>query len=168
MNISNQGDDHQLRDGAVSVPAQLALDMDLTVAMSSPCPDCGCPNGTIVTENGRDQVRCNGCARVCYNLPCTETGRPHRSLRTRPAVKVRQRVRVLLRDNCACVLCHRRGVPLEVGHLISVRDGLRLGLSDAYLFGDENLAAMCASCNSGLGSDTVPLRFLLPALRARR
>ncbi len=65
------------------------------------------------------------------------------------------------------MLCHRRGVSLEVGHLISVRDGLRLGLSDAYLFSDENLAAMCASCNSGLGSASVPLRFLVAALRAR-
>ena len=61
----------------------------------------------------------------------------------------------------------RRGVPLEVGHLISVRDGLRLGLSDTYQFSDENLAAMCASWKSGLGFDTVPLPFLLPALRAR-
>jgi 5-methylcytosine-specific restriction endonuclease McrA len=168
MNLPNQGDDHQTHEDAVSAPAQLALDVELTVAMSSPCPDCGCSSGTIVTDNGRDQVRCNRCGRVCYHLPSTETARPHRTLRTRPAVKVSQRVRVLLRDGCACVLCHRRGVPLEVGHLISVRDGLRLGLSDAYLFGDENLAAMCRSCNSGLGSDTVPLRFLLPALRARR
>jgi hypothetical protein len=45
-----------------------------------------------------------------------------------------------------------------------------LGLSDAVLFGDDNLVAMCASCNSGLSSKTIPGHRLLVllALRAKQ
>jgi 5-methylcytosine-specific restriction endonuclease McrA len=72
-----------------------------------------------------------------------------------------------MRDNGACVLCHRSDVPLDVGHLISVHDGQYLGLSDAELASDDNLAAMCAACNSGLSSESLPPRLLAAALWAR-
>ena len=78
-----------------------------------------------------------------------------------------QRTRVLVRDNGACVLCHRSDVPLDLGHLISVHDGHTLGLSDAELANDENLAAMCAACNSGISSESLPPRLLAAALWAR-
>jgi 5-methylcytosine-specific restriction endonuclease McrA len=135
--------------------------------MRSPCSGCGCLDGTIATKGGQDVVRCADCDRFCYNAPRTETGREPRSLRTRPTIRPRQRARILLRDNSTCVLCHRHGVPLDVGHMISVDDGHALGLSDAELGSDENLAAMCASCNSGLGSETLPLRIVVAVLRAR-
>jgi hypothetical protein len=48
-----------------------------------------------------------------------------------------------------------------------VKDGQRFGIPETDIFHDENLAAMCNSCNSGLSSDTVPLRFLAAALIAR-
>jgi hypothetical protein len=40
-------------------------------------------------------------------------------------------------------------------------------MSDAELNSDENLAAMCAACNSGLSSATLPPRLLAAALWAR-
>jgi 5-methylcytosine-specific restriction endonuclease McrA len=137
--------------------------------MREPCPRCGCGDGTVAMVNGQDTVRCAECERFCYNAPRTETGRPRRSLRTRPQVSPGQRARILLRDNLACVMCGRRE-RLEVGHIISVRDGRALVLSDAVLFGDDNLVAMCASCNSGLSSKSIPAhRFLvLLALRAKQ
>jgi 5-methylcytosine-specific restriction endonuclease McrA len=121
----------------------------------------------MTTVGSQDTVRCAACNRHCYNAPRSETGRPTRSLRTRPTIKPSQRARILLRDNATCVICHRANVPLDLGHLISVHDGPAFGLTEPELFSDENLAAMCDSCNSGLSSATVPLRFLAAALLAR-
>ena len=139
----------------------------LRMAMRAPCPGCGCAHGTIITKNGQDTVRCVECDQYCYNAPRTETGREPRSLRTRPNVRPSQRARILLRDNGACFLCHRNDVALDVGHLISVHDGKLLGMSEAELDSDDNLVAMCAACNSGLSSATVPPRLLAAALWAR-
>ena len=134
--------------------------------LREPCR-CGNRTGRIETRNGQDCVFCVKCGRHCYNAPRSETGREVRSLRTRPNVKPGQRVRILERDNATCVLCHRSGVPLDVGHLVSVDAGRKLGLTDAELYDDENLAAMCASCNSGLSSRPVSLRFAVALLRCR-
>lgn len=137
-------------------------------SMRTPCPDCGCTWGIIHTNNGQDTVRCHGCNRFCYNAPKWETKREPRSLQTRPNISVSQRARILLRDNGTCVLCHRPDVAIELGHIISVKDGKSCGLSDAQIYSDENLAAMCASCNSGISSATLPLRFLVTVLIARQ
>jgi 5-methylcytosine-specific restriction endonuclease McrA len=136
--------------------------------MRSPCPRCDGLIGIIATRNGQDTVRCEDCGGFCYNAPRSETGRETRSLRTRPTIKTSQRTRILVRDNSTCLLCHRGDVPLDVGHLISVHDGHALGLSDADLNSDENLAAMCSACNSGLSSRSLPPRLLAAALWAQR
>ena len=136
------------------------------MSMRSPCR-CGCLDGIITTKHGQDTVWCAECDRFCYNAPRSETGRDARSLRTRPTIRPSQRTRILMRDNGACVLCHRSDVALDVGHLISVHDGHRLGVSDADLASDDNLAAMCAACNSGLCSESWPPRLLAAALWAR-
>lgn len=137
------------------------------IRMRAPCPKCGGLNGSITEKGGQDTVRCGDCDRYCYNAPRRETGREPRSLRTRPTIRPSQRARILLRDNGTCILCHRSDVPLDVGHLISVHDGLALGMSDAELASDDIVAAMCATCNSGLSSKTVPPHLLAGALWAR-
>lgn len=163
MNISDDGgsdhrDDHGL--GPDSAPP--------TISMRKPCRGCSCPDGVIVTKGGQDTVRCQKCGTYAgYNASRLETGRARRSLRTRPDISVTQRARILLRDNRSCFWCHRRDLSLEVGHMVSVHDGRRMKLSEAWLFGDENLVAMCDSCNSGLGRRTVPARFIVAALWAR-
>lgn len=134
--------------------------------LRDPCA-CGNRTGRIETRNGQDCVFCAKCGSYRYCAPKNETGREVRSLRTRPDIKPRQRARILDRDNGTCVLCHRFGVPLDVGHLISVDAGRKLGLDDAELYDDDNLAAMCQSCNSGLSSKPVSLRFAVALLRAR-
>lgn len=134
--------------------------------MRSPCPDCGCLDGYIVTRGGQDTVRCSSCQRYCYNAPKSETGRKPRSLRTRPDVTPSQRARILTRDNATCFLCHRGGVDLDVGHLVSVREGKQYGLSDEEINDDANLVAMCQACNSGLSSDSLPPRLIVTALVA--
>ena len=135
--------------------------------MRSPCLRCGGNDGIIATKQGQDTVRCADCHQFCYNAPRSETGRDRRSLRTRQTIRPSQRARLLVRDNGACVLCHRSDADLEVGHLISVRDGQMLGMSDGELASDDNLAAMCAACNSGLSSESLPPRLLAAALWAR-
>ncbi len=86
--------------------------------------------------------------------------------KNRPKLPPRDRVHILLRDNCRCVICRRKR-RLEVGHLISVAAGRRVGLSEAELYSSENLAAMCRKCNRGLGADCPPVPFLVGLLRAR-
>lgn len=72
-----------------------------------------------------------------------------------------------MRDKRTCFGCCRRDVRVEIGHIISVHQGRAHGLSDAELFHDENLVAMCPECNSGQSSETLPLPFLVVALRVR-
>lgn len=142
--------------------------MNALIEMRSACMGCGNEVGRIETRNGQDVVRCAACGKYAgYNAPRSETGREVRSLRTRSGIKPRQRARILERDNGTCVLCHRNDVNLDVGHLISVDAGRKLDLSDELLNDDENLAAMCAACNSGLGARPVSLRFAVALLQAR-
>jgi 5-methylcytosine-specific restriction endonuclease McrA len=136
--------------------------------MREPCRFCGTLDGYIKTVNGQDTVRCLECDRYVYTAPRTETGREVRSLRTRSCVRPKQRARILVRDNATCVLCHRSNVDLDIGHLISDHDGHKLGMSEADLMSDDNLAAMCNVCNAGISSESLPPRLLAAALWARR
>jgi 5-methylcytosine-specific restriction endonuclease McrA len=133
--------------------------------MRAACPKCGGLNGLLVTVSSQDTVRCAACNTYCYNAPRAETGRPVRSLRSRPQVSPSQRQRILLRDRRACFVCNRSDLALEIGHIISVRDGRARGLSDAELFHDDNLVALCPQCNSGQGAETMSLPFLVAVLR---
>jgi 5-methylcytosine-specific restriction endonuclease McrA len=155
VKVSEPGDNYQ-------TPAPL------TITMRASCRHCGCPDGVIVTRGGQDTVRCSQCDRYAgYNAPRTETGRPRRSLRSRPQISPRQRSRILTRDNSTCLRCGRSGELLNVAHWISVHDGKAEGLSEAELFDDENLLVLCAECNAGQGRETLPLRFMATVLRVR-
>jgi hypothetical protein len=139
-----------------------------TITMREPCRGCGCPDGAVITKGGQDTVRCSRCGRYAgYNAPRTETGRPRRSLRSRPQISPSQRSRVLLTYNSTCAKCNRSDRPLHVAHWISVHDGKEQGLSEAELFDDENLLVLCAECNAGQGRETLPLRFMATVLRVR-
>ncbi len=136
--------------------------------MRAPCRyGCGSTDGRIETRSGQDCVICLGCDRHQYNAPRTETGRAVRSLRTRPNIKPGQRARILDRDNATCVICHSASRELDTGHLISREDGLALGLSEAQIDSDDNLAAMCGPCNSGYSGRSVNPRIMAALLAAR-
>jgi 5-methylcytosine-specific restriction endonuclease McrA len=135
--------------------------------MRRPCPICAETAGRIETRNGQDCVYCLGCDRHQYNAPKTETGRAVRTVTTvHNGIKPKQRARVLERDNGRCCLCGSRD-NLHVGHLLSVDDGLKQGMTEVDLNNDENLAAMCSECNLGLSSKPVSLRLLMSVLTAR-
>jgi 5-methylcytosine-specific restriction endonuclease McrA len=135
--------------------------------LREPCRSCGGSEGTITTVNGQDTVRCAECSRHAYNAPRIATGREQRSLRTRPDIKPSQRARIFMRDGSACVICHAGDTQLDVGHLIDVKSGRAEGLTDLELFDDENLAVMCAPCNSGLGDQPLPLKLAIRILVIR-
>lgn len=137
--------------------------------MRSPCRSCGNETGRIETKNGQDCVFCTsvGCGRFQYNAPKTETGRAPRTVSTvHNGIKPNQRARIIDRASNRCEFCGAPSSvsPLHVGHLVSVKDGFDLGLSDQEINHDENLAAMCDQCNLGLGDSTLSLRYILPRL----
>lgn len=138
-----------------------------TIEMRAPCAHCGHTKGIVTERNGQDVVRCIACGTHCYNRPKTESGKPQRSVRTRPDIDPSTKARILERDNYTCVMCHRADLPLHIGHLLSVADGKTLGATEAELYDDENLAAMCEECNLGLGWRSVSLRLVYRILLAR-
>lgn len=104
----------------------------------------------------------------CYNAPRTETGRAVRSVTTvHKQIKPSLRAKILQRDNHRCVLCHSIGIPLHVGHIVSVEAGMATGLTDAEINDEENLIAQCEECNLGQGAQPIPLRTAIAILRAR-
>ncbi len=135
--------------------------------LRKPCVRCGCTWGRITTKNGQDCVFCGGCGKFLYNAPKTETGRKPRTVTTiHNGITPRQRARVLNRATGRCEMCGCRR-ELSVGHLLSVDAGVKLGMTEAVLNDDENLSAMCAECNLGIGREPVPLRLMCAILLAR-
>jgi ribosomal protein S27E len=140
------------------------------------CPDCHTDEAVIQSRNGQATVRCAICDKHLYNAPRTETGERQRDSSTvRKGIKPSQQARVLDRDHGRCVLCGRAageddGVIVRLGHLVSVEDGLALGLTDDEINDDANLAAMCEACDAGLNRRSVSAatlaRLLAAAVRA--
>lgn len=143
------------------------------ITARAPCPDCGTTDAKLFPRvNGQARVHCAACDRWLYFAPKTETGERPRTVETvRRGLKPSQQARILERDGQRCLLCGRtaRDVPMTVGHLVSVKDGLAAGLTDAELHDDANLAAMCESCNLGVGGASVApttlIRHLAVAVR---
>lgn len=141
--------------------------IDSAYKMRTPCKWCDCTDGRIVPCNGQDVVRCLKCDRANYNAPKKETGKPQTHVDTREGIKASVRAMVLVRANATCELCHRSTTELHVSHLLSVESGRLEGLSDEQLNSQENLAAMCAACNLGLGRMPVPLWLAMAIVMAR-
>ena len=139
--------------------------------MRACCKHCGSEAGRIETRGGQDCVFCAACGRYAgYNAPKTETGRAVRTVETvHNGIKPKIRARILELDNGRCVQCGKdasRAV-LHIGHVISVKEGLSAGLTEAQLNHDENLVTLCDECNLGVGSEPMSLRFLIRVLHAR-
>lgn len=140
------------------------------IQLKDPCKHCGHLTGRIETRGGQDMAICLGCGRFTgWNVPKTVTGREIRSLRTRPDIKPGQRARILDRDSARCIICGRGTADchLDIGHIVSVEDAKRLEWPDHVTYDDENLAAMCASCNSGYSSVSINPRIFAALVMAR-
>lgn len=138
------------------------------ITMRAACKHCDCVSGRIETRSGQDCVFCGNCGRWQYNAPKTETGRKERTVSTtHRAIKPAQRRRILDRAHRCCEVCHSSGVTLHVGHILSVKDGVAYGLTDAEINSDENLIAECEQCNLGQGSRPMSIRFYIALLKKR-
>ena len=131
--------------------------------MRAPCRYCGHEFGVITPRGGQQCVFCESCGRLAYNAPKTETGEALRTVTTlHNGIRPKQRMRVLAACSLRCVICGANGenVILHVGHLLSVADGLALGLTETEINADANLAAFCEECNLGLGQESIAPRLL--------
>jgi hypothetical protein len=133
---------------------------------------CGSKQGRIFERGAQDVVRCAACDKFQYNAPRVETGKAVRSVATvHAAITSKRRAVILMRANCRCELCHRAPTKpsdeLHVGHAVSVKRGIELGLGDDEINHDDNLLAMCAECNLGLGAECVSMRLLVSLLMGR-
>lgn len=136
--------------------------------LRDPCSACGGMTGKIIERGAQDCVYCLECERFQYNAPRAETGKPVRHVKTREAISPSQRARILIvRANGRCEICGTDKRELHVAHLLSVSAGREAGMSDDELNHDENLCAMCDSCNLGLGKNPVPLRLAVKIAMAR-
>jgi len=136
------------------------------------CPKCDGSTGTLATVGPQDTVRCATCDHFLYCAPKTETGRAQRSTSTvHAAIRPNQRSRILERANARCERCGKPAAAtvtgLQVGHILSVDDGLRHGLSEDVINSDDNLIAECDECNSGHGAGSLPVRLFVTLLMAR-
>lgn len=135
-----------------------------------PCPGCGDEFVVTTMTNGQDIARCATCNKYRKCVPRSQSGREIRRMTDRGQLKPKLRADVLIRAGRRCELC---GTPVEatdglaVDHILSVKDGRRLGLTDAQLNSIENLAALCELCNSGKGRATLPLWLVVAIVQAR-
>jgi hypothetical protein len=117
-------------------------------------------DGYVRTANGKEVMLCSRCGRPQFVVE-----RGARTVTTvHNGIKPTQRARILQRDG-RCVMCSSKQ-NLQVGHLLSVADGLAQGLTEAEINHDANLAAMCAECNAGVGPRSVYPWIAIPIIRA--
>ena len=138
-------------------------------ALRSACA-CGSMDGMLRETGSQDCVFCARCGKFQYNAPRTETGKPVRSVRSSRDADIAPSLRaeiIVVRAGCHCELCGASDRELHVGHLISLDAGRREGMNEDDLNGPENLAAMCNTCNLGLGNQPVPLRLMIGLVMAR-
>lgn len=134
-----------------------------------PCRACGCPEGspgTIERVGLQDVVRCASGHHV-YNASRVETGEKPVSLQScHEAITPRKRARIIDRALGRCEACGSKEL-LTVGHLLSVDEGMKAGLTEEEINSEQNLSAMCAECNSGFGSLSISPTLFVAILRAR-
>lgn len=118
---------------------------------------CGEADGEICMAGDNHPVYCRACGSFIYNASKAEVGiKPRSVANLRDGLSASRRARILDRDHGRCVLCGDSD-RLVVGHLLSVADGLKVGATREELFSEANLAAMCETCNAGLGQRSVSL-----------
>lgn len=141
------------------------------------CQRCNSDIATVTPNGPHLAATCATCGVFIYNAPRHEFGLATRPVsENRKEIRPKRRAAILARDNGRCVLCGRAaadGVALTIGHLLSVDEGVALGADRDLLNDDLNLAAMCDTCQLGLGRQSVPVvvylgLLLLYAERARR
>jgi len=123
------------------------------------CTRCGCGDGYLTLAEMHVGLYCLRCDAWQRWISKRDAGVSRRSLRSDAGITPSVRARVLARDGSRCVMCGvtSRHARLVMGHIVSARDGLALGLSDHILNSYWNLCCMCEECNSGLSDASMAL-----------
>lgn len=158
--------------------------------LDPPCPACGGQLGWIENVDGPLVLYCNDCAeplpspggrelqevadtsgilaglaqQPLFEVPA-DPSQPSRT--SRRAIPVRLRTEVLMRANFRCEWCQSSSAGLQIGHILSVRDGHRLGVPPHVLNSFDNLMVQCEDCNQGLGGESMPTWIVARILQAR-
>lgn len=141
--------------------------MPENISMRAPCTRCGSPGGYISLRNNQQCVFCSSCHLFAYNAPKIETGQKPRSISSlHEGIPPSKRHRIIERATARCELCGAT-VNLQVSHLLSVSDGLDLGLTENELNSDDNLALLCEACNLGMGKLSFNPRLYIALLKRR-
>jgi 5-methylcytosine-specific restriction endonuclease McrA len=145
--------------------------------MRAPCQKCTCQYGEIRTRGQQDCVFCTDCGAFQYNAPRVETGREVRSATSvHNGIKPKQRTRIIERAHGRCEACGSRRM-LEVSHFVSADTAVKIVekypdlaelFSDKHINSDDNLAALCKSCNSGQSKRTMPAWLVIALVMARQ
>ncbi len=143
----------------------------MSFTLRAPCSECQYLEGEIREKGGQDCVFCGMCGRFQYNAPRVETGKPQRSVRSRPEISPGLRALVLEESGNRCEHCGRspaeHGVVLHIAHWLSVADAKELGVDDITTYGADNLHAACEECNLGQGDRSYSPKIIALVLRAR-
>ncbi len=124
-----------------------------------PCGLCGALEAVLTKVGHSWRANCV-CGVYIKWVSNAELGVDPDSKRTRPGIPPSQRRRIFERDGYRCIMDGRGpddGARLEIGHLISVADGERIGATHDEIWNDNNLATFCDVCNSGQGDASLPL-----------
>lgn len=138
------------------------------------CPKCSSQSVRIVWNHrntNSDMAYCSVCPErttIGY-VQKSWTGAPSKP-RRRPDLHVSSDW-VFERDRWTCQECGRNPqedhVKLEVGHILSRKDGLDQGATDEEINHQDNLFASCHDCNNERGEISLPPLFVLRLIRAR-
>ena len=137
------------------------------IVMRGPCQQCGTPDGVLEEVNGQDTpCAAHGVRRFATTPPRPKLVGKRGRWRSGPTSPRANAPTSCCATAAHAIICHSTE-RLEVGHLISVADGARFGLDFDLIHSDENLAVMCATCNSGISDETVPIRLIVTAFMVR-
>lgn len=119
--------------------------------------ECGWMVAKITVKSGHNCAYCTECDKYQYNVPKVDTGQKKRSVTTlRRSPKPKQRFRILSLDRNRCAICRATDKPLQIGHIVSVKDALANCWTSKQINADSNLFTVCEECNLGEGSQGLP------------
>ena len=137
------------------------------ITLRSRCVQCGNTKGYIEERNGQNCVFCASCRHFAYNAPKTETGQKPQSIASvHKGISPSRRHRIIERATARCEFCGN-ATHLHISHILSVTDGLALGLTESELNADDNLALLCDYCNLGMGKNSFNPRLYVALLKRR-
>lgn len=147
------------------------------------CESCGSRKAVVYKKNGQIVCRCAnalcktfnakfGRGEIIYCPSKAEMGEARSTVAaTREGVPPKRRWDIFNRDGMRCVVCGATGPEtiLHAGHIISMKDGLENGLTQAELDSPHNLITLCDACNLGQGAASLgPKSYLLLRLAFAR